>query len=549
MSPVQQHESSLAQARKRNSHLNEYIKGLQSRGIDEPVLKNRVDRDLKDQDEINIIYPIGDPIFVHVYGTEGSGYKYNGVEPELDTESRELLEEIQDYIFEKAAYEDVKDDPEKLKDLIEESVDEFVEKETNGLLFSRDIPKERVRRVRYRLMRDLADLGPLEPLMRDPYIEDIYVVGLEPIKLIHKIFDEMTTNLQFENMEKLDEYLVNLGDRVNVDVNASDAVFDTAMPDGSRLNIIYPEDISIKGPSFTIRKFEETPLTMPQIIKWNTFSPRMGAYMWLAMEQGMSCIVSGETASGKTTTLNSMLPFIPHDNKVYSVEDTAEVQPPQETWQQMIIKESEDEQISVEYFDLIKAAMRSRPEALLVGEIRGEEGNIAFQAMQTGVPVMSTFHAASVHKLIQRMSGDPINVPLHFFPNLDFVVIQQAVYVGGEFLRRMLALTEITGYLREEDSVEVREIFGWDPVSDSFDFRGKFNSQVLEEKIAPRMGFDEKRDIYLELEKRAQIIKNMIREDILGYDEVIEVLRKWHRGGMESLPPRLRVKDSQVSIK
>ncbi len=548
MCPLQ-HESSLAQARKRNPHLHQYIMSLRNRGVGEPVLKNRVDRDLKSQDEINIIYPIGDPLFVHVYGTEKTGYKYNAVEPDLDSEGRELFEEIKEFIFEKAAYEETSEDSEKLKDLIEKSVEEFIEKNTNGFLFSRDFSKERIRRVRYKLIRNLADLGPIEPLMRDPYIEDIYVVGLEPVKLVHKIFDEMTTNLRFETMENLDEYLVNLGDRVNISVNASDAIFDTAMPDGSRLNIIYPEDVSIKGPSFTIRKFEETPLTMPQIIKWNTFSSRMGAYMWLAMEHGMSVIVSGETASGKTTTLNSMLPFIPHDNKVYSVEDTAEVQPPQETWQQMIIKESEDEEISVEYFDLIKAAMRSRPDALMVGEIRGEEGNIAFQAMQTGVPVMSTFHAASVHKLIQRMSGDPINVPLHFFPNLDFVVIQQAVYVGGEFLRRMLALTEITGYLREQDSVEVREIFGWDPVHDGFDFRGKFNSNVLEEKIAPLMGFSEKREIYLELEKRAKVIDNMIREDILGYDEVIDVLRRWHQGGMEALPPRLRVKDSQVSIK
>ncbi len=548
MAPME-HENTLAQSRKRNPHLNEYINGLQSRGIDEPVLKNRVDRDLKDQDEINIIYPIGDPLFIHVYGTEQSGYKYNAVEPELDPEDKELFEDVQDFIFKKSAYEEICEDSEKLKNLIEDSIEEYVEKKSGGFLFSKDISKENIQKVKYRLIRDLADLGPIEPLMRDPYIEDIYVVGLEPVKLIHKIFDEMKTNIKFDTMEQLDDYLVTLGDRVNVSVNASDAVFDTAMPDGSRLNIIYPEDVSIKGPSFTIRKFEETPLTMPQIIKWNTFSPRMGAYMWLAMEYGMSVIVSGETASGKTTTLNSMLPFIPHDNKVYSVEDTAEVKPPQETWQQMIIKESEDEQISVEYFDLMKAAMRSRPDALLVGEIRGEEGNIAFQAMQTGIPVMSTFHAASVHKLTQRMNGYPINVPLHFFPNLDFVVIQQAVYVGGEFLRRMLSLTEITGYLREKESVEVREIFSWDPVKDNFDFRGQFNSQVLEEKILPRTDFDEKRDIYLELEKRAKIIKNMIKEDMLGYDEVIEITERWQRGGMESLPPRLRVKDSEVNIR
>ncbi len=538
-----QHEASLAQVRKRNSHLDEYIEAIHARGINKPVLKNRVDRDLKDKDQINIIYPIGDPLFIHVYGTESRGYQYNAIEPPLDSESKDLYDEIEEYIFSKSAFQEAAEDEDSLADMIEDLVDEYVEKETSGFLFSRNIPKDRVKRVRYRLIRDLAELGPIEPLMRDPYIEDIYVVGLEPVKLVHKVFDSMRTNLKFDTMQQLNEYLINLGSRVNTSVNASDAIFDTAMPDGSRLNIIYPEDVSIKGPSFTIRKFSETPLTMPQIIKWNTFSPKMGAYLWLCMQHGMSVFVSGETASGKTTTLNSMLPFIPYDSKIYSVEDTAEVLPPHDTWQQMIVKDTEDEATSVEYFDLIKAAMRSRPDALLVGEIRGEEGNIAFQAMQTGIPVMSTFHAASVHKLVQRMSGDPINVPLHFFPNLDVVVIQQAVYVGGEFLRRMLSLTEITGYMREEEQVEVRQIFSWDPVKDQFDFSGRFNSEVLEKRIAPDMGFEDKRDIYKELDRRADVIKNMIRHDILGYNEVINVIQRYQKNGMEGLPPNIRVRD------
>ncbi len=533
-------DKSLAELRDTNPHLNEYIQSLRARGINRPVLKKRLTRDLKRQDEVNILYPLGDPLFVHVYGRQKVGYKYNAVEPSLDPEGRELYDELEDYIFKESAYEEVCEEPEELKKLIDELVDEYVKKKSSGLIFKRYIPDSRKRRVKYRLKRDLAELGPIEPLMRDPYIEDIYVVGLEPIKLVHKIFEAMKTNLKFENKDRLNKYLQNLGERVDVSVNASDAIFDTAMPDGSRLNIIYPEDVSIKGPSFTIRKFSEKPLTLTQIVKWNTFSAKMGAYMWLSMEHGMSSIVSGETASGKTTTLNSMLPFIPPDSKIYSVEDTAEVQPPHGNWQQMIIKETEDETTSVEYFDLIKSAMRSRPDNLLIGEIRGEEGNVAFQAMQTGIPVMSTFHAASVHKLIQRLSGDPINVPLHFFPNLDFVLIQQAVYIEGELLRRVLSLTEITNYLREEEEVEVREIFSWNPVNDDFDFLGKFNSQVLEEKIAPEKGITEKRRIYQELDRREAILKNMIENDLLGYDEVVSMIKKYYREGLEGLPRALR---------
>lgn len=534
------YESSLSQVRDRNPHLDEYIEALHSRGINQPNFIMSLDKSLSKRSSINLIYPVGDPIFIHIYGNERRGLQYNAIEPNLDAKSKDLYEDISEYVFKKSAEHDACTTPDERRDMINELVDEYAEKKSGGLFGLKDIPEDRLNRVKYRLIRDLSDLGPIEPLMRDPYIEDIYIVGLDPIHLVHKIFEGMKSNLRFDDMDQLKGYLVDLGNRVDVSVDASEAIFDTAMPDGSRLNIIFPEDVSIKGPSFTIRKFEETPLTMTQIIDWNTFSPEVGAYLWLLMEHKSSVFVSGETASGKTTTLNSMLPLIPHSDKVYSVEDTAEVQPPHDTWQQMIVKETNEEAASVEYFDLIKSAMRSRPDHVLVGEIRGEEGNIAFQTMQTGIPVLSTFHAASVHKLIQRISSDPINVPLHFIPNLDAIIIQLAVYVKGEFLRRMISLTEVTGYMRDEDQVSVAEVFRWNPQEDEFNFSGRYNSEVLEKKIGPKMGFEEKREIYEELDKRALVIKKMIRNDIFGYEEFHDVIKKFQKGGYEALPRRVR---------
>ncbi|MFO8110776.1 MAG: type II/IV secretion system ATPase subunit [Thermoplasmata archaeon] len=534
-------QNSPAQIRKKNPHIQEYIETLHTRGINQPEFVMNLDRDLKGEDSINLIYPVGDPIFIHIYGNKRRGFQYNAVEPTFDASCKDLYEEICDYVFMESAKREACVTTDQRTEMISELVDEYAEKKSKSLLGIKKIPKDRLDRVKYRLIRDLSKLGPIEPLMRDPYIEDIYVVGLDRINLVHKIFEGMRSNIQFESLKQLKDYLVDIGSRVNITVDASAAVFDTAMPDGSRLNIIFPEDVSIKGPSFTIRKFAETPLTITQLINWNTFSTKVGAYLWMLMEHGCSVFVSGETASGKTTTLNSILPFIRRTSKIYSVEDTAEVLPPHDTWQQMIVKDSKEETASVEYFDLIKSAMRSRPNYVLVGEIRGKEGNIAFQTMQTGIPVLSTFHAASVHKLIQRISSDPINVPLHFIPNLDAILIQLAVYVKGEFLRRMISLTEVTGYLREKDQVMVGDIFRWDPQKDGFDFTGRYNSMVLEEKIAPKMGITDKREIYEELDRRALILERMIRNEIFDYHEFIELIRLYQKGGVDALPGRLRV--------
>ena len=181
------------------------------------------------------------------------------------------------------------------------------------------------------------------------------------------------------------------------------------LPDGSRINIVYGNDVSKKGSNFTIRKFSEDPLSILDLIRSGTLSYEMAAYVWLMVSGGMNAFVSGETASGKTTFLNAISTFIDPDGKVVSIEDTPELQIPHENWTREVVRGMALGESEVSMFDLLRSALRHRPDEIMVGEIRGEEGAVVFQAMQTGHPCLATFHASSVEKLIQRLTGQPIN--------------------------------------------------------------------------------------------------------------------------------------------
>ena len=234
----------------------------------------------------------------------------------------------------------------------------------------------------------------------------------------HKVFEMVTSNIRFRKRDILSRYLRSMSERIGRPVSDNNPIIDGALLDGSRINIIFSDDVSMLGPSFTIRKFAEETISITQLIQWGTMSSQVAAYIWLCLEYGMSVLVSGETASGKTTTLNAILPFIDHNVKIYSAEDTPEVKVSHKIWQRLVTRSSKNEDSSVEMFDLLKAALRSRPRYIIIGEIRGVEGATAFQAMQTGHPVIATFHASSIVKMIQRFFFSSLIVNSSFFSQL-----------------------------------------------------------------------------------------------------------------------------------
>ena len=286
----------------------------------------------------------------------------------------------------------------------------------------------------------------------------------------------------------------------------------------------------------TIRRFTETPISVTQLIQWNTLSSGIGAYLWLCLQYGRSFFLCGGTACGKTTTMNAIVPFIPPEKKIYTAEGTPELQVPHTVWQRLLTKTTGPKEGQVDLFDLLRAALRSRPDYIIPGEVRGAEGNIVFQAMQTGHPCMTTFHAGDVTKVIQRFTGDPINVPKTFMDNLDFVLIQLAIDRGGRLIRRCTSIDEIEGYNREVDGIMARKAFDWKPEEDKHVFVANKNSYILEQKIAKNAGYKDTAEIYDEYDLRKQILERMIEEQILDYYEVVQCIWAYYRDGTKGLP-------------
>ena len=533
----------------RRPHLREHIKKFKQITGEFPLLIDEPSGEYETA-RPNVLYSVGGPIYCHIYGDLGRDMKYYAIEPTLSGAERAVYGDIKDELLRRSVSKPAPENESEYGDRIEELLSETTQiEEGDGAesLLERirfrlnpsvqEVSRSTYENIRYRLNRDIVGLGPLEPVMRDPANEDIHVIGPEECYVDHGTYGMLETTVEWESSEAFDTWLRNMGERIGDPLSDSDPIVDSTLPDGSRLNVIYSDDVSLKGPSLTIRQGEEVPLSINQITKWGTLSPELSAYLWLCLENEQTVFVVGETASGKTTTLNSIMAFIPRDDKIYTAEDTAEVLPPHDTWQQLLTREGggEDSQ-DVDMFDLVAAALRSRPDYIIVGEVRGAEGQMAFQAAQTGHPVMLTFHASDIVSMIQRFTGEPINVPETFIDNADVALFQNRVKQGDDVLRRVTSVQEIEGYSKEMDGVVTRQAFHWDPVDDEIVFQGRNNSYVLEDQIAELLGYADTRKIYDDLQFRARIIERMIQEGILDYHEVIETIADFQRDGVEGLP-------------
>jgi archaeal flagellar protein FlaI len=487
-----------------------------------------------------MIYPVGDPIFIHIKRERGGATQYNVIEPYLNEEEQELYDKVMDRMIYIAYREPVPEKLDEMVDIFLQYLNEIlvVGDEKDSLLsFNKRIhvTQKQYDKIKYFIIRNRVGYGKLEPLFYDQFLEDIHCTGVGAITTVHKVFGLVYTSIIFKNDVELNRYIVDVSERVERPCSDAHAVVDSMMPDGSRVNFIYGKDISREGSSFTIRKFASVPVSVTQVVNWQTMSSELAAYLWICMESGMNLFVCGETASGKTTTLNAISAFIKPTDKIYTVENTPEVTMPHDVWQHLVTREAGKDS-DVTYLDLLIAALRSRPNYIIVGEIRGQEGSIAFQAMQTGHPVMSTFHAGNVTTMIQRITGDPINVPIAFVDNLNIVLIQQAVFNKGHFVRRVLSVTELERFYAPANKVITKEVFTWNPITDDHAFRGLYNSYILEQKIAKIRGYEDPKQIYKEMDFRKKIIEKMIEEKIFNYYEVWKVLKDFYFEGVEALP-------------
>ncbi len=374
----------------RPPYLEEYIKKVREK-LGEPMIVDKLSGEMKKWREFNIIYPVGGGVFIHVYSPkdEMGGYKkYNVIEPPKP--HPRLLRLIEEVLAEHISSKFVPRSSEEKKAYLLYLLDKILAPAGN-VDYEKVKPKrgkipvrrEDIDYIKYHLIREKVGVGLLEPLLRDPYLEDISCSGLGNIFVVHKLFENMETNIRFESEEELDNFIIKLGEKIGKPISTARPVVDATLPDGSRINIVFGKDVSLRGSNFTIRRVAKTPISVTQLINWGTFDARIAAYIWMLLREGMSVFVCGETASGKTTTLNAISVFIKPTAKIVTIEDTAEVVLPHPNWTRELTRDTGRPESSVTMFDLLRAALRQRPNYIIVGEIRGAEGNIAFQAMQS----------------------------------------------------------------------------------------------------------------------------------------------------------------------
>ena len=545
---------------KEKIHLWDYLHLLPIEKVGVPEYYEALERSMSDMENRNLIYPVGGGIFIHIYPdlTDARDY-YIAIEPGMTEDVDPLIDRVEERLVDFVDDLDEDADAKQRTQVLLSSLDQICtirkdsdngKKKKNGNGNKKkngngngngngkvEVNRSQFNALSYLMIRDKEHMGPLTPLINDPFIEDISCSGLGSLYLEHKIFKGLKAAISFDTEERLDQFVIRMAEKIGKPVTFRDPIVDATLPDGSRINIVYGGDVSKRGSNFTIRKFTATPISILELIGFNTLSYEAAAYFSLVLSHGMNMFVSGETASGKTTLMNAVTTFISPTAKIVSIEDTAELQVPHPNWIREIVRGStkSNSASSIGMFDLLKAALRQRPNEIIIGEIRGEEGAIAFQAMQTGHACMSTFHAASVEKLIQRLTGDPINIPKTYVDNLNVVTIQSMVRLpNGKDARRVLSINEIVGYDSFSDSFSFIEVFRWNPVDDTHEFSGYMNSYLLEEKIAMQRGLppSQKRSIYAELTRRANIFRRLHQQKVTDFYGLFQVLSQAHREGV-----------------
>ena len=375
-----------------------------------------------------------------------------------------------------------------------------------------------VDKLLYLLKRDFIGYERIDGIKNDVNVEDISCDGYNsPVFVYHGDYEQLITNIYHDETE-LDDFVVKLAQRSGKGISKRRPQVDATLPDGSRAQLTLGKEVSDHGTNYTIRQFKDVPFTPIDLINWSTFSLDEMAFLWLCIENNKSLIFAGGTASGKTTSLNAVSLFIPSNAKIVSIEDTREVELPQRNWIASVTRPSfsDDDKGDVDEFDLLEAALRQRPEYIVMGEIRGEEGRTLFQVMSTGHTTYTTFHADSVGEVLKRFTTDPINVSKTMFTALDLVSIQTQTRVQGNKVRRNKSLTEINHYDAENDEINVQDVYQWQAETDEFLKMG--DSNTLDEIKFDR-GWNEQ-TLRTEMFKRRVVLAYLIKHGLNTYTQV-----------------------------
>lgn len=525
------------------AHVERYLRAWREEGGAFPQVLEVLTPDLAALSSFNILYQVGAESFVHVYLHEGMELaRYVAVEPNFGMPTGHLEPRVIELIAQQAdrllAGERDATPSERLRAAVSAVCRESPpdppppawrrKREADFVAVTAD----ELTALQYVITRNKLALGPLQVILTDPYIEDVRNNGLGPIYLIHGIFGNMQCAFGFESDSELDAFVIGLGEKMRRSITQRDPIVDATLPDGSRINIVYGRRVSRLGTNFSIRRMSRAPLSVIELLEGGTVSSALLAYLSLITTEGLNYLIAGEAASGKTTLLNALTAFRPPGDRIVTIEDTAELRLQHRNWAAEIAQSGGPEATGTALFELVKASLRQRPDAVIVGEIRGEEARMVFQAMQTGHACASTIHADSVENVIRRLSGFPILVARPDIKNLHVVVILRIVRMpNGRRVRRVVSVQEITGYDSNTDTIDFQEVLSWDPATDVHRF---LRSPLLERRVEPRLTSksDTEATIRVLLEKRKTFLEQLLRGGIGDFDKVHTALAQAYRQGL-----------------
>jgi len=397
------------------------------------------------------------------------------------------------------------------------------------------------KKIMYYLEQDIAGYGKIDPLMFDPYVEDISCSGVnKPIFLWHRKYENIKTNVYFRDEEELEDFAMKIVHKAGKHVSIAFPIVDVTLQGKHRLAVSYGREVTPAGTSFTIRKFREDPFTIIDLIKNETIDENIAAYLWLLVENKMSLMMIGATGAGKTTSLNAVACLIRPSYKIISVEEVAEINLPHENWVSTISRsgfgvESEGE---IPLFDLIKSAVRHRPDLIIVGEIRGEEAYVLFQALATGHGGLCTIHAEDVETAIKRLTQPPMNIPPAIIPLMNCAIVVKHVRppVFDQSSGRRLSSRKFIRVAEIKNADTIHDIFNWDPSTDTF--QENLSNSFLLKNITRSLSVSMER-LKRELEHRREVLLWMAEQNIRDYRSLNNYLSKYYHS-----PPTLYEKFS-----
>jgi archaeal flagellar protein FlaI len=469
-------------------------------------------------------YPVNPPFaYVGIQVDEINGKKvYTAIEPTMSEEEQAILQAIKDSIILNVGIPlAVLKDNEKMKTYLDEIIKKILKK------YKKEVLTESEDKLKYYLTRDFLGYGKIDLLFHDPNIEDISCNGVNtPVYIWHRVHESLPSNIIFPTKEELNFVVSRLVYRTGSQISIANPILEGTLPEGYRAHITLDE-VSKRGDTFTIRKFRPNPFTVIDLIQLGTVSPKVAAYLWILVENLRSMMVCGAVAGGKTALLNSISMFIKPEMKVVTIEEVRELRL-HENWIPLTTRPSYQQGIQeITLFDLLRSALRQRPDYIIVGEVRGQEAYTLFQSIAVGHGGLCSIHADSEDSVIKRLLTKPMDIPPMMIPLMNCLIQIKRITLNDRVVRRVDSVSEIIGLDPKTDMPILEKRFKWLAEDDTYEYNPPKGEKSIFQLISDINQIPLK-TLYNELERRETILKWMVDIGVKNYDDVANIIRNYY---------------------